>query len=255
MIRSALTFVGLLLGCGGIGLFIALGTYVWALRDEVNRQAATLAERANGIGEQADEAIGFVREVIGQARMDLATARAQSVAAPPARPLNMMEQIIARRASQQLAGSVERAHGAVVTAADAVTVADAALEVFSGNTELRQLLGVQPEQMNATKSTLSRVASELRGVKTVLGLPVDDGSLTSEQLNAVSTALGQAQGFTDELETVVQNARTRVKDAQSSLNHWSWRLAISTSLICALAAIGQVFLVRYCWRTLRGSPA
>ena len=143
-----------------------------------------------------------------------------------------------------------------MTASDAVTVAEAALEVFSGNTELKQLIGVQPDQLNVTKSTLGKAAIELRDVKTVLGMPVStDGPLTTEQLNAVNNALGQARGFTNDLEKVVANARGRVNEAKVSVERWTWRIAVATTAISILAAVGQFFLARYCLRTLRGIPA
>ncbi len=256
MIRSLLSLVGLVVACAGIGLFIAIGAYVWTLKGEVNQQTATLVGRANEAGDGADHAIGFVREIIAQAEDDLKKARKNPAIAEPARPVSLMDQIIARKASQELAGSVERAHGAVVTASDAVTVAKTALEVFNTSSELQELFGVRPEQLDATKSTLGKASTDLRQVKTVLGMPVGTGdSLTVEQLNAVDGALGQARGFTNELEKVVANARGRVNDAKVSVNRWSWRVAIATSAISILAAIGQVFMARFCLRTLRGLPA
>jgi hypothetical protein len=87
-------------------------------------------------------------------------------------------------------------------------------------------------------------------------MPVGTGdALTTEQLNSVNDALGQARGFTNELEKVVANARGRVNDAKVSVDRWSWRVAIATSAISILAAVGQVFMARFCLRTLRGLPA
>jgi hypothetical protein len=254
--RSLLSFAGLLLACVGIGLFLAIAIYVWTLKADVNQQTSMLVAKANEAGDGADKAINFVRDIIGQAENDLENARKNSPAAQPARPVSLMDQIIARKASQELAGSVERAHGAVVTASDAVKVANAALEVFSGNTELKDLFGVQPEQLNITRSTLNKASTDLRQVKTVLGMPVGTGDpLTNDQLNAVDSALGQARGFTNEMEKVVANARGRVNEAKVSVDRWSWRIAIATTAISILAAVGQVFMARYCWRTLRGLPA
>jgi hypothetical protein len=252
--RSLLSLVGLAVACAGIGLFFAIGTYVWTLKAEVNRQTTTLAARANMAGDAAEGAIKFVREVIGQAETDLKGARDANTG--PAPPVNPLERMFALKASKQLAGSVERAHGAVVTASDAVVVADAALEVFNASPELKQLFGVQPEQVDATKSTLGNVAGELRQAKSVLGVPVGaDDPLTTEQLNAVDGALDQAAAFTDEMARVVTTARGRVNDTKTMLDRWTWRVAVATSAIAALAAIGQLFLARYCWRRFRDLPA
>ena len=35
--RKLVALVGLVIACGGIGLFIALGVYIWSLKAEVNR--------------------------------------------------------------------------------------------------------------------------------------------------------------------------------------------------------------------------
>ena len=97
MIRSLMSMVGLVVGCAGIGLFIAIGIYVWMLKDEVNSQTTILAARANMAGDGANEAINFVRKVISQAEVDLKTARAQAEKTQPARPVSLMDQIIAPR--------------------------------------------------------------------------------------------------------------------------------------------------------------
>jgi hypothetical protein len=255
MIRSALSLAGLLVACAGAGLFVAIGIYAWTLKAEVNQQTTALTARANEAGDAADHAIKFVREVIGQAEKDLTKARGHA-SDTPTRPVNPLEQMFARRASTELAGSVERAHGAVVTASDAVKVAQAALEVFHDDENLRQFFGVRPDQLTATQSALGNVSGELRQAKSVLGVPVGAGDpLTTEQLNAVDGALKQASGFTDELAKVVTTARGRVNDAKTTVDQWSWRVAIATSLISALAAVGQVFMVRFFWRRLRGLPA
>lgn len=254
--RSLMSFFGLLLACVGIGIFLAIGIYVWTLKTEVNQQTNVLVAKANEAGEGADHAIQIVRDIIGQAETDLNEARKQAVNAQPARPVSLMDQIIARKASQELAGSVERAHGAVVTASDAVTVARTALEVFDTNSDLQNLFRVSPEQLNATKSTLGKASMDLRQVKTVLGMPVDAGeALTVEQLNTVDNALDQAHGFTNELEKIVSTAKGRVNEAKVSVDRWSRRIAIATTAISILGAVGQLFMARFCWRTLRGWPA
>lgn len=251
MTRKLIALVGLVVGCGGMGLFIALGIYVWSLKVEVNQQIEALAAKARGAGDEADRAIKFVENVIKQANDDLAYARKHAAAtARPARPMSMFELAMARTASQRLAGSVDRAQGAVATASDAVVVAEAALQVFSDSTELKDLLGVQPGQLAATQSTIDKARSELRQARTALG-----GDPTHEQLNAVDNALDQAQGFTDEMARVVETVRRRVDVTRISVHRWSLRIAIGTTLLCALAAVGQFFMARYFWRTLRGLPA
>jgi hypothetical protein len=243
--------VGFIIGCGGIGLFVALGIYVWSLKREVNRQAETLAGKAQRAGDEADRAITFVENVIKQANDDLAIARRHAAAtARPTRPMSMFELAMARTASQRLAGSVDRAQGAVATASDAVVVAEAALQVFSDSSELKDLLGVQPGQLVATQSTIDKARSELRQARTALG-----GDPTHEQLNAVDNALDHAQGFTDEMARVVVTVRDRVNATRTIVDSWSLRIAIGTTLLCALVALGQVFMARYFWRTLRGQPA
>ena len=112
MTRKLVALVGFIIGCGGIGLFVALGIYVWSLKREVNRQAETLAGKAQRAGDEADRAITFVENVIKQANDDLAIARRHAAAtARPTRPMSMFELAMARTASQRLAGSVDRARG------------------------------------------------------------------------------------------------------------------------------------------------
>lgn len=248
MIRKLVALVGLIVACGGIGLFVALGVYIWSLKADADKQTESLAKKANDTGDKADEAIEFVRNVIKQAKTDLENARLRTP--PPTRPTSALEMVLAQSASQRLAGSVDQAHGAVLTASDAVVVADAALQVFDENLELKKLFGVQPSQVDATKTTLGNAARELEKAKTVLG-----GTPTPEQLNAVDTALNQAQGFTNELSKVVNTVRGRVNATKSLADQWTWRIALGTTLMSALAGVGQLFMARYFWRTLRGQPA
>jgi len=248
MIRKLVALIGLIVACGGIGLFVALGIYVWSLKAEVNKQTESLAHRANLAGDEADKAIQFVDKVIAQAKVDLKNARPP--AATSRRPITPFEMALAQSASQRLAGSVDQAHGAVVTASDAVVVADAALQVFDENSELKRLFGVQSSQVDATKTTLGNAARELQKAKSVLG-----GTPTPEQLNAVDNALNEAEGFTTELAKVVTTVRGRVNATKSLADQWTWRIALGTALMSALAGVGQLFMARYFWRTLRGQPA
>ena len=158
--------------------------------------------------------------------------------------------VLAKSASQRLAGSVDQAHGAVVTASDAVVVANAALQVFDEDSEFNRLFRVKASQVDATKTTLGNAARELSKAKEVLG-----GTPTPEQLNAVDNALGQARDFTNELSRVVDSVRDRVNTTRSMVDQWSWRIAIGTMLVSTLASVGQLFMARYFWRTVRGLPA
>lgn len=248
MIRKLVALLGLVIACGGIGLFVALGVYVWSLKTEVNRQTNVLTANANKAGDKADQAIEFVRTVIGKAENDLAAAR--NGTPEPTKPASALEMVLAKSASQRLAGSVDQAHGAVVTASDAVVVANAALQVFDNNTDFNRLFGVKASQVDATKTTLDQAARELQKAKEVLG-----GTPTPEQLNAVDNALGQARDFTNELGRVVDSVRCRVNATRSMVDQWSWRIAIGTTLLSVLASIGQLFMARFFWRTVRSLPA
>jgi hydrogenase maturation protease len=249
MARKLVSLVCLVVGCGGIGLFVALSVYVWSLKTEVNQQTETLAVKAHKAGDEADRAVAFVRDVIAQAGRDLEYTRRQTQPRPR-KPISVFEMALAQSASKRLAGSVDRAHGAVVTASDAVVVAEAALRVFNKSEELQQLFGIQPSQFDATKTTLDKASSELRQAQSALG-----GPPTPEQLNAVDNALDQAEGFTNEMSRVVEIARARVDTTRANVDRWSWRITIATTVVSALAAVGQFFMARYFWRTLRGLPA
>jgi hydrogenase maturation protease len=250
MIRKLVALVGLVVACGGLGLFVALGTYVWSLKVEVNKQTELLATKANDAGKEAAKAIQFVDNVIAQARTDLDNARPKTV--KPSRQVNPWEMVLAQSASQRLAGSVDKAHGAVVTASDAVVVAKAALEVFDQpeSSDLNRLLGFQSSQVDATRTTLGNAARELEKAKMVLG-----GEPTPEQLNAVAHALNQAEGFANELSKVVKTVLGRVNATKTLADQWAWRIALGTTLMSALAGVGQLFMARFFWRTLRGQPA
>jgi hypothetical protein len=104
--------------------------------------------------------------------------------------------------------------------------------------------------VDATKTVLSNVSSELNQAQTALG-----GTPTPEQLKAVDSALNQADQFTDELDRVVRTVQGRVNETKAAVDRWTWLIALGTSVLCAIGAVGQCFLARYCWRTLRDLPA
>lgn len=254
MVRQLLAVTGLALGLAGIGLFLAVGVWAWHLKAEVNRQTEYLAGQANRAGAAADHAIKFVGEVIQKAHADLAVARRQAPSAPE--PVSPLVRVAARQASHQLAGDVERVIGAVVAASDAVVVVDAALDVVSDDQGLKQLFGVRPEQVSEVRGTLGSVADELRKARSVLGVPVGDGPLpTAEELDAVNAALRLADGVREEMARVVEVARQRVNGTRRTIDLWAVRAAVGATALCALGMLGQFFLARFCWRTLRRLPA
>jgi hypothetical protein len=256
MFRFILTCLGLLFSCLGIALFIAIGIWVWPLKTEVDRQSKTLSARANETLDSAKSAIKVVRDIIEKAEGDLATARTESIVHIPVQHIDPVLRITAQKASQDLAGSVERAHSAVVLASEAVVVADAALDVVGGVPELKKLLGVKPEHLNATRTALGNVSNELQQARNVLDIQTvsPEGVPTNEQLHAVDDALRNARGFTDEVSKVVETTRARVNETKQKVNLWSCRGATGTSIISALGVLGQLFMARFFWSRLRREP-
>lgn len=253
VVRRLSAVIGLVVSAAGFAVFAGAAAGVWWVKAETNRRTDAVAVRAHAAIGTADHAVAFVREVIQQADTDLAHARA---AAPVAEPVNPFVQLTARRASQDLAGSVERANGAVVTASDAAVVAQAALEVFGDDDQLKKWFGVKPEQLTQTRAGLGDASRELRNVRTLLGVPLGAGSQpTAEQLGTVESALNQAREFTDQMGTTVASARTRVDETKRAVDLWVLRVALLTTLVGAVGAAGQFFMARFCWRVLRGKPA
>ncbi len=254
MIRYLFSLFGLLYAVVAMCLFIIIGVMVWSVRGEVDRETEAVACRANKALDSADRAIGVVREIIDKAETDLAYARKEALEAPPpSTPMNPLVQMTARKASQDLAGSVERAHHAILTASEAVVVADAALDVVGGVPELKKLFGVKPEQVVATRTALDTVSSELQQARSALGIPpTGPQSLpTREQLSAVDNALSQAQQFTNEVGGVVDSTRKRVNETKNTVDFWTWRVALGTSLAAGIAALGQLFMAQYFWWYIR----
>ncbi len=252
-VRTILAVVGLVVSAAGFAAFAAAAVGVWWAKAEVNRRTDALEARAHTATAAADHAVGFVRKVIEQARVDLDGARKN---AAPADPVHPFLQLSAQQASQRLAGSVDRASAAVVTASDAVVVANTALELFDRDEELQGWFGVKPEQLDQTRTDLGSATRELKVARTVLGIPVAPGATpTPEQLNAVESALTQASGLTDQMAGVVATTRARVAETKRRVDVWVRRAALGITLLGALAATGQFFAVRFCWRVLRRKPA
>ena len=255
--RRVFAVFGLLVALAGFGVFVGAAVVVWKVKAETNRRTEALATKAHEAVNAADHAVAFVSDVIDKGKKDVENARKETPAAPK-QPVNPFLQLTARRASEDLAGSVERASVAVVTASDAAAVAKAALAVFGEESQLQELkgwLGVKPEQLEQTRNGLNRASSELKQVQSVLGVPVGDGGLTSEQLVTVESALTQARDLTNQMGTVVATARVRVDETKRAVDLWALRVAVGVTLIGAVGAAGQFFMARFCWRTLRGQPA
>jgi hydrogenase maturation protease len=254
VLRFVVAVLGMTIALAGFAAFVAAAIGVWSVKAETDRKTALLQARAYTAVDAANRAVEFVREVIRKAEEDLRNARQSPREQPP--PVNPLVQLTARQASQDLAGSVEQAQTAVVTASDAMVVAQAALEMFGAEEQYSQLAGVSPEQVAQTRADLERATRELNRAKTVLGIfPISNGEPTPEQLRMVESALGQARGFTDQMDNVVKATRTRVGETKQKADLWTQRIAWGTTFVGALAALGQVFMGRFFWRVLRRKPA
>jgi hypothetical protein len=252
IIHRVLAGIGLVLAVAGFIAFTGAAIGVWWVKAETNRRTDALAEKANTAVDAADHAVGFVREVIKQADDDLKMARNPENA--PQTRINPFLQLTAREASQNLAGSVDRASAAVVTASDAVVVGEAAVQLLGKDERLANWLGLKPEQLVQTRTGLGSASRELTRVRTVLGIPVD-AQPTAEQLVTVESALGQAREYTEQMGRVVAAARQQVEETKREVDLWVLRLAIGITVIGALGATGQVFMARACWRALRTKAA
>lgn len=256
--RRLFAVLGLLIAVTGFVTFAGAAVGVWKVKAEANRRTDALAVKANEAVNAADHAVGFVNEVIDTGESALDTARKSQKDAPPA-PVNPFLQLTARKATQDLVGSVEKADMAVVIASDATVVAEAALQLF-GNDQDRQLvalkewLGVKPDQLAQTKNGLNRAGAELKQARTILGVSVGDGA-TPEQLAAVESAFARAKELTGQLSGVVATARTQVNETKRAVDLWVLRVALVTTLVGVVGAAGQFFMARFCWRILRGKPA
>jgi len=256
MFRRLFALTGLLFALAGSGMFIALAVSAWKIKAEVERQTNDLATRANAAGDAADEAINFVGKVIQTAQEDLNAARVP-VSAPEHIRVNPLVQLSARQTSINLAGSLERALGAVTTASDTVVVVNAALQLAQGNEQFEKMFGINPDQIAQTRTALGSVAGELRDARSILGVPVSSsGELaTTEQLDAVDNALRLAGRFQAEMAKIVGDARKRVNETKQLIDLWALRLAVAVTALCVVGMVGQFFLARFCVRKLNHLPA
>ena len=250
VVRRVLAGVGLVVAVVGFVVFAGAAVVVWRVKAEANRQTQALAAKAGAAMDAADHGVAFVREVIDRGYQDLDATR-KTAALAPKEAVNPFFQAAAQQASQNLVGSVERANAAVATASDAVVVGEAALELFGEDEQLKHWFGVRPEHLAQTRTDLGAAARELRGVRTLLGIPVGSEHPTEEQLVTVESALGQARGFTDQMARVVTVARQRVDETKRAADLWALRLALGITAVGAVGAAGQFFMARACWRALR----
>lgn len=255
ILRRMLAAVGLIVAVAGIIAFAGAAIGVWQLKAEANRRTDDLAVKAHIAIDAADHTVGFVGEVITQGERDLQNVRS-AARSEPQRPVNPLLQLSARQASQQLAGSVERASAAVVAASDTVEVARTALKLFDEDEQLKSWFPVHPGQLAQTQTDLGAASRELKNVKTILGVPVSEGGApTDEQLVTVEAALKQARGFTDQMGRVVAKTREKVVETKRTVDLWTLRVALGVTALGALGAAGQFFMARFFWRVLRGKPA
>jgi hypothetical protein len=253
MIRRLLSLAGLLLAVAGVGMFVFVGIKIWHAKAEVNRQARYLAAKAHSAADATDRAIEFVREVLADAKSQVPLARSGATASAKVNPLL---RVTAVQASRELLGSVERAQGAVLAASDAVVVAESALNVASGGEypeELDRLFGLSPDHIRQSRSALVSISGELKQARGILGVAPEN--LTPAELNAVNSAIDQANALTDRLSEVVRLARKRVDAAKRDVDLWAKWGAYGVTALATLAAIGQLFLLRFCVRKLMHLPA
>ena len=258
MVRSVLAAAGLVLALAGMGLFAAIGYTVWVVKARADEELAAAHARAELAADTAAHTLGLVRDVIDRAGQDLAAARVDAALHPrkDTDDVNPLVRMVVKNEARRLPDKVEHARDAVVTASDAVVVAGAALDVFSQMPGQGEAIGVSPEQVKAARDQLDPVAQNLRSARRVLGVPGvrPEGPATPEQLSAVDDALTRARAITDELGRVLGRVRGRVAEVRAKAELWAWRGAVAVTGLCALAALGQVFMARTCWLALRKRP-
>lgn len=256
MLRTVLSATGLVLAVGGFVVFAALGVGAWAAKREADRQVAAAAATAHQAEDVAARVIALVREIIARAQAGLAAARTQPVE-PAGVKQDPLVQFALRKAKRDLPADVERAREAIGTASEAVIIADAALGVFEEKPREGSALGVRREDIHTARSQLDSAASDLKNARRVLGvsIPGPDRPTTPEQLDNADAALARATEVTDSLDRALGLARQKVDVAQQKAEVWSLRVALAVAGLAGLAAVGQVFMARSCWRGLRGPRA
>ena len=248
------TGVGLVVAVAGYGAFTAFGIAAWVVRAEADRQVVVLSGQASAAADVVGRAISLVRQVIARAESGLTEARVEAALPPPPPNVNPLVTIGLRQATRDLPGRVELARDAVVTASDAVVVVEAALDVLTENPEVRERFGVQLHALHASRTQLDTTANDLRGARTVLGIPIPGRELapiSPELLRAVDESLTRAKGYADALEQSLDVARDKIRTTRARTLWWSLRLAVGATVLAVLGATGMVFMGGACWKRLR----
>ena len=248
--RRILGAVGLLLATVGFVVFVGLAAGGWIARREVDRRANAAAAAADGVCGKVADGVRFARTVLDRADADLAraNAEAQQPTLPPRFSFSMLGvQMAARTAADELAGSVERARDAVGVAQDVAVVADAALSVFAESHGEVPGVTFDPARLTEVQGQLTNVSRSLVTAQNALGTGAPAASL-----NAVGNALGEARQVVDRADAVVTEARGWVAETHRKVRLWTLRAAVAVSALGGLAALGQVFMARACWRAVRG---
>jgi hypothetical protein len=249
MVRSYFCVLGLLVAIAGTGFFAGVGIYVWKLRADTLKQTEVLVERAHAAGNVAEQVITLIREVIARAEAGLEASRTSPSDMTVGKDPDPLVRFAMAKAKRDLPQEVERARDAVGIASEALVVAGAAVDVFEERPGEGSSLGIRPEVMRTARTQLDMATKELKSARHVLGIPIPntDGRATAEQLSQVEEALRLAEGVADQMDGALAQARDKVNHAEAEVEAWSWRLAIGITAAAALAAIGQLFMVRACW--------
>jgi hypothetical protein len=168
--------------------------------------------------------------------------------------VNPLVTIGLRQATRDLPGRVELARDAVTAASDAVVVIEAALQVLTEHPEVGEHFGVQQHALSSSRTQLDTAAKDLRGARTVLGVPIPGQELAPippEVLGAVAESLTQATRYTDALEQSLDVARDKVRTTKERTLWWSRRLAVGATVLAVLGATGMVFMGIACSKRLR----
>jgi len=251
--------VGLVVAVAGGATFAAFGVATWVVRAEVDRQTVALSGKAEIAADVVGNAISLVRQVIARAETGLIEARKEAEEEPPPPPktVNPLVTLGIRQATRDLPGRVELARDAVVTASDAVVVAEAALQVLTEHPEVGERFGVQAHALHTSRTQLDTAVSDLRGARTFFGVPIPGQELapiSPEMLRAVDDSLAHAKGYADALEQALDSARDKLRTAKVRALQWSLRLAVGSTVLAVLGATGMVFMGVACRRGLRAAP-
>lgn len=249
MFRTVLSLIGLIVSVLGFAIFVGVIAGSWWAKDKADRKTDELAEKAESAARVADRTIDLVNNVIDRSEQDLAVAKA-SPAEDPA--VNPFVRLTVNKAAGELPGGVDRAREAVSMASDAVIVLDAALGVFADRPEDQAALGIPLSELETAKQQLNTTAAELRKARSIFGVRL--APLRPDEIDAVQNALEHTRRFIADLKRVLDNARQQVEDTRQKAHRWTLRIALAATGLGSLAALGQVFMARACWRGLFAPP-